>query len=409
MSAESFVAELKARGLFLDSSIKDTEDLTSAITGVYCGFDPTASSLHVGSLLPLIVLGHAIRHNLPTIALVGGATGQVGDPSGKATDRVLLSQDTIEANLEAIKGQISTVLYNARALHIGESPSPICPLVLNNDDWMSTWSFIDFLRTIGSHFRVNQMLAKDSVRQRLEERDQGISYTEFSYMLIQAFDFLHLFSTHKCSLQVGGSDQWGNITEGINLIHKKLSKRAHGITFPLLTDSTGKKMGKTEKGAVWLNLAPVDFFQFWRNVPDSDVIDLLKKLTFLPLDSIQSQEAFLKTGKNKGEVQELLAFEVTSLVHGVPVAQKTLDTIRGMFANRKTDLTTLPEGTKPFIVDVLVAAGFAPSRNEARRLITQGAIKADDVKISDHEFFITTFPVTIKCGKKKIMTIQIQE
>jgi tyrosyl-tRNA synthetase len=278
------------------------------------------------------------------------------------------------------------------------------PLV-NNADWIGPWSFIDFLREVGVHFRVNQMLAKDSVRQRLEEREQGISYTEFSYMLIQGFDFLHLFEQRGCELQIGGSDQWGNITAGTELIRRKLSKQGYGLTLPLLTDAAGNKLGKTEKGAVWLDagrVSPYEFYQYWVRQEDADARNLLPKVTFLPIDEIARLQALIDDKKNKGEVQQALAWEVTALVHGVEEADAAVRASRMLFGEAiegisdaqlntifadvpGTQLTRDELNTGIQIVDLLTRTGLQKSRNEARRMLTQGAIYINNRRVEAGE------------------------
>ena len=289
------------------------EELDKVLAGesvsLYCGFDPSAPSLHVGSLVPLMALAFFNRHGHKPIALVGGATGMIGDPSGKSEERVLLSEDIIQTNLDGIQSQIRTILSRSLSMHPETLPSAseqnkdrTVPIV-NNFDWMGKWNFIDFLRDVGKHFRVNTMMAKDSVRARLEEREQGLSYTEFSYMLIQGFDFYHLFQEEGCKLQVGATDQWGNITAGTELIRRKEGKSAFGLTFPLLLSASGKKMGKTEKGAVWLSAdrtSPYEFYQYWVQQDDVEVPKLLRLFTFLSKEEIDELVVTIDNGQNRG-------------------------------------------------------------------------------------------------------------
>jgi tyrosyl-tRNA synthetase len=411
VEARGVLAELAWRGLVNQKTHEELGDvLNQAPRALYCGFDPSASSLHVGSLLPIVALAHFRRHGHKPMALVGGATGMIGDPSGKSVERTLLDPATIQQNLDGIAHQLRTILDRAMTLHpetVSEaaltSAAPI-PLV-NNADWIGPWSFIDFLREVGVHFRVNQMLAKDSVRQRLEEREQGISYTEFSYMLIQGFDFLHLFEQHGCELQIGGSDQWGNITAGTELIRRKLGKQGYGLTLPLLTDAAGNKLGKTEKGAVWLDagrVSPYEFYQYWVRQEDADARDLLPKVTFLPIEEIARLQALIDEKKNKGEVQQALAWEVTALVHGVEEADAAVRASRMLFGEAiegisdaqlntifadvpGTQLTRDELNTGIQIVDLLTRTGLQKSRNEARRMLTQGAIYINNRRVEAGE------------------------
>jgi tyrosyl-tRNA synthetase len=305
------------------------------------------------------------------------------------------------------------------------------PLV-NNADWFTPWSFIDFLREIGVHFRVNQMLAKDSVRARLEEREQGISYTEFSYMLIQAFDFLHLYEAQGCSLQIGGSDQWGNITAGVELIRRKIGAQAYGLTLPLLLNASGQKLGKTEQGAVWLNaerLSPYEFYQYWVRQEDADVINLLKKLTFLSQERIAQCEAELAAGKNKGQLQQLLAKEVTDLVHGPEETQRAIRASKMLFGEQISDLSDqelslifadVPSSTMPrsdldatvSLIEVITSCGLIKSRNEARRMVSQGAIYVNNVRVEDAELRLgpehlaSESALVLRSGKKNYHLIK---
>src|SRR5271157_1898364 len=272
----TLLEELRWRG-FLDAITSDDLDayLNEARRTIYVGFDPTADSLHLGSLIPVMGLAHAQRHGHRPLVLVGGGTGLIGDPSGKASERTLLTKEDAGCNSAAIRIQLGRFF---------DLSSDDQALMLNNADWLVQLPFVDFLRDIGKHFSVNEMIKRDSVRTRLEERDQGISYTEFSYMLMQAYDFLHLFREHDCTIQMGGSDQWGNILSGKELIRRVASGRAEGITFPLLTTSTGKKFGKSEEGSVWLDAnrtSPYQMYQYWLQTADADVVRYLKLFTFL--------------------------------------------------------------------------------------------------------------------------------
>src|SRR5579863_4994132 len=299
--------ELRWRG-FLDALTSDDLDsyLNEGRRTIYVGFDPTADSLHLGSLIPVMGLAHVQRHGHRPLVLVGGGTGLIGDPSGKATERTLLTKELAEQNAAAIRTQLSRFF---------DLSSDDRALMLNNVDWLAPLNLVDFLRDIGKHFSVNEMIKRDSVRIRLEERDQGISYTEFSYMLLQAYDFLHLCQHHDCTIQMGGSDQWGNILSGKELIRRILGRRGEGITFPLLMTSSGKKFGKTEEGAVWLDAgrtSPYQMYQYWLQTPDADVVRYLKLFTFLTRERIDELERELQSRPEGREAQRVLAAECTA-------------------------------------------------------------------------------------------------
>ncbi len=406
---------------------------------LYCGFDPSADSLHVGSLVPMMGLAFFRRHGHKPIAVIGGATGRIGDPSGKSQERNLLSEEQIEANLRGIGHQLRTILDRALTLHpetLGEHVERSQGWevqVVNNYDWMKHWSFVDFLREVGKHFRVNAMLTKDSVRTRLEGREQGISYTEFSYMLLQGFDFLHLFEKQECALQIGGSDQWGNITAGTELIRRKASKPAFGLTMPLLTSSTGQKFGKTEKGAVWLDpnrTSPYNFFQYWIQRPDAELGMLLRAFTFLPEGEIAALCREVDEGRNKGQVQQKLAWEVTCLVHGQEEADKAVrvskmlfgETIEGLSDDDLTSIfSEVPsaeisrsdfEGEGIALPDLLVAAGLESSKGAARRLVKQGGgyvnnVRAEAQKRVTLDDLVGESTLVLRAGKKKYCLIKL--
>src|SRR5580692_9914291 len=285
MMKNPFLEELRWRG-FLEAATSDDLDafLTEAPRTIYVGFDPTADSLHLGNLIPVMGLAHAQRHGHRPLVLVGGGTGLIGDPSGKSAERTLLTKEKTEEHAQAIRAQLSRFF---------DLSSEDKALMLNNADWLCSLNLLDFLRDIGKHFSVNEMIKRDSVRTRLEERDHGISYTEFSYMLMQAYDFLYLFEHRGCTIQMGGSDQWGNILSGRELIRRILGERSEGITFPLLTTSTGRKFGKTEEGSVWLDAArtsPYQMYQYWLQTADADVVRYLKLFTFLDRERIEALE-----------------------------------------------------------------------------------------------------------------------
>ncbi|NTW05125.1 MAG: tyrosine--tRNA ligase, partial [Peptococcaceae bacterium] len=312
-----FLDELKYRGLVNDMSDPEgiRELLNNESVTIYCGFDPTADSLHIGHLLPLLGLQRFQLAGHKPIALAGGATGLIGDPSGKSVERNLNSKELVDSYLIKIKEQLS------RFLDFESETNPA--LLLNNYDWISKINVIEYLRDIGKHFSINSMLAKDSVKSRIENKEVGISYTEFSYMILQSYDFYYLNKNHDCKLQIGGSDQWGNITSGIELIRRTMQKTAYALTFPLITTSEGKKFGKTEAGAIWLDskkTSPYQFYQFWINVTDQDVIRFIKYFTFLDREAINLLENAVDTAPEKREAQQKLAHEMTVMVHGAEEA-----------------------------------------------------------------------------------------
>ncbi len=375
----------------------------------YIGFDPTASSFHVGNLVPIMSLAHMQQHGHQPIALVGGGTGLVGDPSGKDEMRQILRHEEINQNAEAQKKQF------AHFLDFSEDRA----LLLNNADWLTKLNYIDFLRDIGVHFSVNRMLASESVKVRLET---GLSFIEFNYQLLQAYDFWYLFKYHNCLIQMGGSDQWGNIVAGIDLIRRLEGKQAYGITFPLIMTADGRKMGKTEKGAVWLDpqrTSPYEYYQFWINTDDRDVKRFLALFTFLPMEQVE------KYGELKGaelrKTKEILAFETTKIVHGEEEAKRARDASKALFSNEKADDESIPTkfmDRKAFIQGVpafklFETASLCASGSEARRLIEQGGAyinnkridKFDDlIKLEDSDPKGT---ILLRAGKKKFHRIKI--
>ncbi len=390
---EEFIRELRWRGILYDHT-EGLEELKGRVVG-YIGFDPTAKSLHVGSLLPLITLSRFQRFgNLP-IAVIGGGTGLIGDPSGKAKERPLLSKAEIEENVEGIRAQIEKFLdFNAK-----ENPAKI----LNNYSWLGEIRLVDFLRDIGKHITVNYMLQKESVKSRIQ-REEGISFTEFSYMLLQAYDFLVLYDSEGCVLQMGGSDQWGNITAGIDLIRKVRGGKAYGLVFPLITTSSGVKFGKTEEGTVWLDpglTSPFKFYQFWINTDDADVIRYLKYFTFLDEREIEELEASLKSEPEKREPHRVLAREVTRMVHGEDALRRAERASRVLFGEEIRDLkleeildifSDVPSREIPKekfeaggypILDLLVDVGLFSSKGEAKRAISGGGVYINNIRIAD--------------------------
>jgi len=390
-----FVEELSWRGLVQQKTDERLGALMAAEPlSLYVGFDPTASSLHVGSLLPVLALKRAQLAGHRPIALVGGATGMVGDPSGKSEERKLLSADDLAVNQAGIRAQLERFL--------DFSPGSGAQLV-NNYDWFRELSYLDFLRNVGKLFSVNMMMAKESVRARLEDREQGISYTEFSYMLIQAYDFLHLHRTHGCRLQVGGSDQWGNIIAGIDLIRREEKAEAFGLTMPLVMTAAGHKFGKSEKGTIWLDAertSPYELFQFFLQVEDRDVGRFLRYYTFLDEARVTELDGMVVAAPEKREAQRVLAREVTTLVHGADECARAeaagqalfggdlsgLDarTIESVFADApSTEIATDAASLSLSLVDLLVQTALAGGKGAARRDIEGGGIYVNNAKIAD--------------------------
>jgi tyrosyl-tRNA synthetase len=389
----NIIEDLIWRGLVYDATEGLSGLLTTESLTVYIGFDPTASSLHVGSLLPVMALARLQRAGHSPIAIVGGGTGMIGDPSGKSQERSLLSVEQVEANVAGIRGQLERFLRfeGDRAARI-----------VNNVDWLGRIDLMTFLRDVGKHFTVNYMLQKESVSRRLENED-GISYTEFSYLLLQAFDFVQVFDRYGCTVQMGGSDQWGNITAGIDLIRKLRAKKAHGLVMPLVTSAPGTKFGKTEAGAVWLDAtrtSPFRFYQFWLNTDDRDVVRYLKYFTFLSRDEVDGLAIAVDAHPEKRDAQRLLAREVTRMVHGQELLQRAEHATTLLFGE---DIASLPVedlldvfGDVPStqlaaaeldggmgLVDLVVRAGLAPSKSEGRRLVQSGGIYVNNRRAAD--------------------------
>jgi len=367
----------------------------------YVGFDPTSDSLHVGSLLPIITMARLQRAGHRPVILVGGATGMIGDPSGKSAERQLLDEAVLGRNVAGIRAQL-------RAMLDLDDPR-LGALTRNNADWLGGLGLVSFLRDVGKHFSVNAMIARESVKMRLENREQGISYTEFSYQLLQAYDFLHLHRTDGVTLQVGGSDQWGNITAGSDLIRRLTGHTVHGLTVPLLTTSAGTKFGKTEAGTVWLDpkrTSPYQFYQFWLRTEDADVIRLLRFFTFVPLEEIDALEA---THREKPELRAAhtrLAEEMTRLVHGPDGLEAALRGTRVFFGGGLDDVgedelagifADVPSYTLPAaalgdglpLADLCALSGFSKSKGEARRLVESGGISVNQVKVTAKDRAIT--------------------
>jgi tyrosyl-tRNA synthetase len=405
----SYLAEMKWRGFFeqcTDESALGELMAAEPITG-YAGFDPTAESLHVGSLVPIMGLLHLQRHGHRPIAIVGGGTAMVGDPSGKTELRQMLTEADIDRNLSGIRAQLGRFLR----LGDGRNDSPDDGLMINNADWLRDKGYIEFLRDIGRHFSVNQMLARDSVKTRMET---GLSFLEFNYMILQAYDFLMLNRDYGCRLQVGGSDQWGNICSGIDLCRRVCRAEVFGLTYPLIATAGGEKMGKTAAGAVWLDAdrtSPYDFFQYWVNVDDRDVSRFLRLYTLLPPGRIEELEKL--QGADLRSAKKVLAQEVTALVHGTVAAREAEEAALAAFggggaaaipssAHASAEFT----GEGLALLDVLTSAGLVESKGEARRLIRQGGVKVGGQVVTDEQRRLTLDDVregriVLQLGKKR--------
>ena len=401
----SILDELEWRGLINDCT--DTEALTERIGAgsvvLYCGFDPTSDSLHVGNLVPLIALRRFQDSGHVPIALAGGATGAVGDPSGKSAERNLLTPETLAANIASVKEQLR------RLLDFETTKNPA--RLLDNADWTRDVTLLDFLRDIGKHFTVNAMVAKESVRARMEDRDAGISFTEFSYMLLQAFDFYHLKKEHDCDLQIGGSDQWGNITAGIELTRRKLTETVFGLTLPLITNADGSKFGKTEAGAVWLDPARTSvykFYQFWIRTDDRDAVNYLKYFTFLPKEEIEALEKQHEENPSARAAHTALAIAMTNLIHGDAataeaqqaskilfggglegITENTFNEIVGEVPSVEIEKFKL-EGEGLPLLKLFVASGLCPSNGQARKDLQGGGLNLNNERQSDSQHRVTT-------------------
>lgn len=372
--------ELKARGLIAQVTDEDTvKNLINTGKAVfYIGFDPTADSLHVGHFMALCLMKRLQMAGNKPIALLGGGTGLVGDPSGKTDMRKMLTEETINHNIECFKKQISKFIDFSDGKAI----------LVNNADWLTNLSYMEVLRDIGPHFSVNRMLAAECYKQRME---RGLTFLEFNYMIMQSYDFLQLFQRYNCNLQFGGDDQWSNMLGGTELIRRKLGKDASAMTINLLLNSEGKKMGKTEKGAVWLDpnkTTPFEFYQYWRNVADSDVLKCIRMLTFLPLEQIDEMDKW--EGSKLNEAKEILAYELTKLVHNEEEAEKAKKSSREIFSKGYSeDMPTIKIEEKELvekqisILDLLVKSGLVPSKSEARRAIEQGGVSINGNKVTD--------------------------
>lgn len=393
--------ELKKRGLIAQMTHEDKikELLNGQPISFYIGFDATADSLHVGHFLQLVVMKRLQLAGHRPIALIGGATTMIGDPTGKSDMRKVLTRDQIDYNAECFRNQMKKLVQF----------SDDKAVMVNNADWMLEFNYMDFLVKIGSHFSVNRMLTAECFKSRLEK---GLTFIEFNYMLLQSYDFLHLYRSHQCKLQLGGDDQWSNIINGADLIRRVDGGDAYGMTFTLLTTSEGKKMGKTEKGAVWLDpnkTSPYDFFQYWRNIDDADVIKCMKLLTFIPLEKI-NEYATLQ-GSDINFAKEALAFEITSMVHSEQEASVAMAAAKSVFSGGGPieNIPTTEITDSDFIdnaiglLNLLVCAKLVASNSEARRLVQGGGVFIDDLKIDDISYTLKPFKgkdIIIKKGKK---------
>ena len=392
--------ELKRRGLL--AQLTDEDEIKELINNgkatFYIGFDPTADSLHVGHFMALCLMKRLQMAGNKPIALLGGGTAMIGDPSGKTDMRKMMTKETINHNVECFKKQMS------RFIDFSDGKA----LVVNNGDWLLDLNYVDILREVGAHFSVNKMLTFECYKQRME---RGLTFLEFNYMIMQSYDFYKLYTDYGCNMQFGGDDQWANMLGGTELIRKKLGKDAYAMTITLLLNSEGKKMGKTEKGAVWLDpekTSPYDFFQYWRNVDDNDVIKCLKMLTFVPIEEIVNMERTMK-GAELNKAKEILAYELTKLVHGSEEADKCIKAARDVFsgAGNSENMPTTSinadelENNEIGILTLLVKTGLASSNGEGRRLVQQGGISVNDTKIIDPTVKIDlSNEIIIRKGKK---------
>ena len=390
--------ELVARGLI--AQVTDEDEIKELINNgkavFYIGFDPTADSLHVGHFMALCLMKRLQMAGNRPIALLGGGTGMIGDPSGRSDMRKMLTKEDIDHNINCFKEQMS------KFIEFGEDKA----MMVNNADWLLDLNYVDLLREVGACFSVNNMLRAECYKQRMAK---GLSFLEFNYMIMQSYDFYHLFKEYGCNMQFGGDDQWSNMLGGTELIRRKLGKDAYAMTITLLMNSEGKKMGKTANGAVWLDpkkTSPYEFYQYWRNVGDGDVLKCIRMLTFLPLEQIDEMDSW--EGSQLNKAKEILAFELTKLVHGEEEATKAQTAASALFgsgANTDDMPSTEIESYEMSILDVMLSAGLVPSKKEARRLIEQGGVAVNNEKVTDanmilsNEFFADGYAI-IKKGKK---------
>ena len=403
--------ELVARGLI--AQVTDEEEIKELINNgkatFYIGFDPTADSLHVGHFMALCLMKRLQQAGNKPIALIGGGTAMIGDPSGRTDMRQMMTPETIQHNCDCFKKQMS------RFIDFSDGKA----LMVNNADWLMDLNYIDVLREVGAHFSVNRMLTAECYKQRMEK---GLSFLEFNYMIMQSYDFYTLFQKYGCNMEFGGDDQWSNMLGGTELIRRKLGKDAHAMTITLLLNSEGKKMGKTQSGAVWLDpekTSPFDFFQYWRNVSDSDVLKCIRMLTFLPLEEIDAMESW--EGAQLNQAKEILAFELTKLVHGEEEATKAREASHALFAGGgdSAHMPTVELSAADFadgdldILALLVKTELAPSRSDARRAVEQGGVSVADAKVTDIKtsYSADSFGadgLVVKRGKKKFVKVLVK-
>ena len=419
----TIIDELSWRGLVQDISDPEAFSKIKPGTACYVGFDPTAQSLQVGNLIQIIVSIHLTRAGLKPILLFGGATGMIGDPGGRSTERNLMSLEDVARNVERQAAQASAIWKNSGA--------DVTPEVVNNIDWTKGVSYLEFLRDIGKHFTVNYMIQKDSVKSRLS--GEGISYTEFSYMLLQAFDFLHLYQTKNCRLQFGGSDQWGNLTAGLELIRRKIQGEAYAFSVPLITNAEGKKFGKSAGNAVWLDsslTSPYQFHQFWLNVQDSEVIKLLKVFTFTPREEIERLERSMTEHPEKREAQKFLADAICDLVHGRAATEDAKRIAAALFGGSleglsdKQVLEALSDAPSTAVsrdqvasMDIvsLIGSTLASSKGEARRLIQGGGIYLDSERVNEPTMSVSSTKliekgyIVLRSGKKNYHLVKLAD
>ena len=424
----NLIKELEWRGMLQDIMPGTEEQLEKEATTGYIGFDPTSDSLHIGSLVPILLLLHLQKAGHKPIALLGGATGMIGDPSGKSDERNLLSEEQLLQNVQGIKRQLSKFLDF-------DAEGPLAPGIVNNYDWFKGISFVEFLRDTGKHITVNYMMAKESVKKRLEG-DAGISYTEFAYQLMQGYDYYWLYKYQNCRLQMGGSDQWGNITTGTELIRRKAGGEAFGFTCPLIRKADGGKFGKTEKGNVWLDAektSPYQFYQFWLNASDEDAEQWIKIFTFLGRQEIENLVVEHRSNAAERLLQKTLAREVTTFVHGAEEYEKAVATTEKLFANQTAPAESLSaedlegmEGVVKFdfsaekiragidVVSFLAEASIFPSKGEARKMVQQGGVSINRHKVTDvgtkvvEEMLLHGRYILVQKGKKNYYLVSVR-
>ena len=419
----TFLDDLAWRGVISDQTPDLEEHLAGGPRRAYCGFDPTADSLHVGSLLPVMGLARLQKAGHTPVALVGGGTGLIGDPSGKRAERTLQTPEQVKANVAGIRGQLERFL---------DFDGPAAAQMANNADWLGQISFLDFLRDVGKHFTIGYMTAKESVKRRVES-EVGLSFTEFSYMLLQAYDFLVLYQRDGVTVQIGGSDQWGNITAGTELVRRSAGGQAHGLVMPLVTNASGTKFGKTEAGTVWLDPArtsPYRFYQFWLGADDADVVDYLRYFTWMTQDHVEALAEATRERPHAREAQRALAQAVTTMVHGEAATEAAERAGRILFGGdvegaSAAELDEVFEeapsievsadrvaGGVP-VADLLVESGLAASKGEARRLVKGGGIRIGDERVADDARDVTTADavdgtlVVLRKGKKSVAVVRL--